>query len=905
MHIIEHRAIPGANHYSPYPVVRMLLDLEELAETTTAQLPGFPAALQALLPSLAEHRCSPETPGGFLTRMKEGTLLGHVVEHVAIELQCLAGMHVGFGKTRSTKHAGEYEVAYRYRDAEAGIEAGRMAVEILEGILVGNPPPLAPLVDELRSLQQANALGPSTQAIVNEARRRGIPVTRLDKDNYIQLGQGARMQKLQASLTGRTSCIGTEIADDKDRTKGILSDAGIPVPRGDVVSTWEGVVDAAQDLGFPVVLKPLVGNHGRGVTTDIMDLAQLRKAYDSASAVNRHIVVEQCLQGADFRVLVINSRFVAAARRDPACVTGDGTRTIRQLVEEANRDPRRGEAHDNFLTRIDLDDHSAEMLARQGLTPDSIPLSGAVVRLKGTANLSTGGTATDVTAEVHPTVRLMCERASRLVGLDIMGLDIVAPHLRLPLKETRGGVVEVNAAPGLRMHAMPSNGRPLNVGAPIIDMLFPGRQDGRIPVVAVTGTNGKTTTVRLINHVLRSTGAKVGLTTTSGVEIDGNPTLDGDYSGPDGARVVFGDPLVDHAVLEVARGGILRRGLGFDRCDVGVLLNVASDHLGEGGIETLQDLADVKAVVVEAVARNGTAVLNADDDLVHAYADRLRSNVTLFSLDGESRRIAAHVQRAGKAVTLSGNSIVVRDSTGDEIIGDLRDVPVTLKGAARFNVANVLATVAACRALGVPAESIRKALESFHPTPENLPGRLNLIDMGGYKVLVDYGHNVPALLALQPVVRSLAEGRVIAMANSSGNRRDEDILAFGNTVGSMYDHVVLCDPDPRGREPGETMRMVREGVVAGGLAPESVETAASEAEAIQHTLELAQPGDLVVLQVDNIKQAFRMLDEARRAHEGTSRPVRRPRVRPERAEDTDSEAVPEGVEATIGRTARA
>jgi cyanophycin synthetase len=882
MKIIEHRALPGPNHHSPYPTILMVLDLEEMAEQPTSQLAGFAKALQALMPSLAEHRCSPDHPGGFLLRLQEGTLLGHVVEHVALELQCLAGMRVGFGKTRATGAPGRYAIAYRYRDAEAGLAAGRMAVEVVESILAGNPPPLAPLVEELRRLRQQGALGPSTDAIVREARRRGIPVTRLDDGNYLQLGQGARQQRIQASLTGRTSCIGAEIADDKDRAKRILAEAGVPVPRGEVVATWEGALGAAKELGFPVVLKPLVGNHGRGVTTGIQGPAQLRPAFEAAQAIHRHVVVEQCLQGADFRVLVVNHRFVAAARRDPASVTGDGRHTVAQLVDLANRDPRRGEAHDNFLTRIALDAHSLEMLSREGLTPASVPAAGAVVRLKGTANLSTGGTATDVTAEVHPHVRRMCERVSRLVGLDILGVDIVAPDLRQPLRQGEGGVVEVNAAPGLRMHALPSSGRPLNVGAPIIDMLFPGRQDGRIPLVAVTGTNGKTTTARLISHVLRAHGAKVGLATTSGVEVDGEPALEGDYSGPEGARTVLGDPIVDHAVLEVARGGILRRGLGYDLADVGILLNVANDHLGEGGIETLEDLADLKSVVVENVARNGTAVLNADDDLVHGYRGQLRSRVTLFSLDGDSPRVAEHVRRSGRAVTLSGHWVVVRDSTGDELVGDVRDFPVTLGGHARFNVQNVLAAVAACHALGVPCETIRKALEAFQATPEQLPGRLNVLEVEGNRVVVDYGHNVPALEALEPVVRGLAGGRVVAMCNASGNRRDEDILAFGQAIARMYDHVVLCDPDPRGRAPGETMRLVREGAVAGGLGEDHVEMAESEAAAIRRALAVAQPGDLVVLQVDDVKQAFAILEEPR-TH-GAGRPQRPPRPWAERAE---------------------
>ncbi|MEA3190111.1 MAG: cyanophycin synthetase [Thermoplasmata archaeon] len=880
MKVLEQRAIPGPNHYSPYPTVFMRLDLEEHAATPSNAVPGFNERLLELLPTLREHRCSRGHVGGFAERLAEGTYMGHVVEHVAIELQCMAGLKVGFGKTRETHEPGVYTVVYRYRTEEAGLEAGLAAVDLVTAVLQGVPFDVKAVTEHLEALHRRQSLGPSTNTIVGEARRRGIPVLRLNASSYLQLGHGARQQRIQASLTGNTSCIGCEIADDKDRTKAILEEAGVPVPRGELVHSLEGALEAADELGYPVVVKPRVGNHGRGVSTGLRTPAELAIGFAAAREVDAAVLVEQHLEGADFRVLVVGHRFIAAARRDPAQVVGDGRRTVAQLVEEANADPRRADGHESWLTRIEIDAESHRQLNRQGMGLESVPAAGQAVILKGTANLSTGGTATDVTNEVHPLVRRMAERVSRMVGLDIMGLDIVAPTLARPLAETRGGVVEVNAAPGLRMHAQPTVGRPRNVGSPIVDMLFPNGADGRIPIVAITGTNGKTTTVRLVSHILAAAGGRVGIATTTGVEIDGEPALEGDYSGPDGARAVLTDPLVDHAVLEVARGGILRRGLGYDRADVGVFLNVASDHLGEGGIETLQDLAELKAVVVENVARSGTAVLNADDPAVARYADTLRCRTILFGLDPAGRELTEHVARSGTAVTVVGTEIVLRDRNGDETVGDVRDYPVTMGGVASFNVQNAMAAVAACRALGVPVATIDAALRGFTPSPSALPGRMNLLEVGPVQVLVDYGHNAPALAALQGVVDGLRRGgRVIAAANASGNRRDEDILAFGAKLATMYDHILLSDPDPRRRAPGETMAVLRQGILDTGFDAARLETADSERVAIERALALAQPGDLVVLQLDDVRAGLELVQEhaARAAGHPADRPAARPR----------------------------
>ena len=858
MRIIEHRALRGPNHYSRYPTAFMLLDIGDLEDRPSDRIPGFNQRLLKLLPSLREHRCSPGYPGGFVERLERGTWAAHIVEHVAIELQVLAGIDVGFGKTRETKKRGVYSVVYRYRDEEAGLQAGRDAVNLVDAVVARRSVDVEALVRRLRELRDRNALGPSTGAIVEEARRRGIPVLRLD-GSYVQLGHGVKQRRIQASMTDRTGGIGIEIADDKDRTKTILQEAGVPVPRGETVTTPEGALEVAEELGWPVVVKPLTGNHGRGITVNVRTPDELAAAFEAAKAVHRKVVVEKMLLGSDHRILVVNHRFVAAARRDPAQVVGDGTSTVQRLIEGINGDPRRGMGHENVLTRIDVDDATLRLLAAQGLALDSVVPDGQVVALKTTANISSGGTATDVTDDVHPAVRFMAERISRIVGLDIMGVDVVAPDLRRPLQDSGGGVVEVNAAPGLRMHLQPSAGKPRNVAAPIVDMLFPRGSTGTIPIVAVTGTNGKTTTVRLLNHVLRYNGAKVGMATTTGVEIQNQAILEGDYSGPSGAQHVLREPLVDHAVLEVARGGILRRGLGFDECDVGILLNVASDHLGEGGIDTVEDLARLKSVVVEAVREGGTAILNAENPFVLARRDFLRPGVKviLVSLDPENPDFRQHVEDGGEGVTVSEGAIVLRRSGSEFQIATVRDVPITIEGHARFNVQNALAAVAAAHALGVPEEIICTGLTTFNPTVGQLPGRMNVLDTGRFKVVIDYGHNVPALQALAEVLPHLApRGRRINVASAAGNRRDEDLRAFGRAIAAMYHHILLSDPDPRHRARGETPDLVRDGLREAGFPEQNLQTFLEEEDALDAAFEMAQEGDLVVLQVDDVKGAI-------------------------------------------------
>lgn len=856
MRLLSTTAYRGPNPHARHPVVHARLAVEGHERARHADLA---AALRQALPGLGAHPCARGCPVASPGE-DASARIAHQVEHVARELLRQAGQRASWGQTCPTREPSTFALVVGHEEPSSGALAVELAVELCEALLEGHAADVPSLVRLVAEARRDGLPGPSTASVIEEARRRGIPVLPLDDGSFYQLGHGVHQQRIQATMTGRTSAVGVEIVDDKERTKRLLEKIGVPVAPGETVRTREGAVEVAGQLGYPVVVKPLVGNHGRGVTTDVRTPAQLLAAFDLAAKVHPRVLVEKHLEGRDFRLLVVGHRLVAAARRDPAHVVGDGVRTVAQLVERENLDPRRGDGHDNVLTRIVLDEASLACLQRQGLAPESVPAPGRVVPLKTTANLSAGGTATDVTDEVDPDVREMAERISHQVGLDICGIDIVAPHLHAPLRDTGGGVCEVNAAPGFRMHVAPSHGTPRNVAGPVLDMLFPPGAPARIPLVAVTGTNGKTTTARLVAHILQHAGGRVGLATTTGVEVAGRVVLRGDYAGPQGAETVLTDPTVTHAVLEVARGGILRRGLGFDACDVALLLNVESDHLGVEGIDTLDDLARLKATVVRALRPGGTAVLNADDPLSVAARGDAPGPVVLFSLRPDSPLVAEHVARGGAAVTSDGESLLVHRGAGQVRLALWRDVPVTLEGRALFNVQNVLAATAAAVALGVPEPQVARALATFHPTPQQSPGRLNLLERGGVKVLVDYGHNPAALRAIGDLLHRLPARRRVCAGNGSGNRRDEDLREFGTILAGIYDEVVLSDPDPRGRELGETPRLIQEAAVEAGMPPGRIHHAASEEAAMEAALALARPGDLVVLQADDHQLALRVVD---------------------------------------------
>lgn len=852
MEILTHRALRGPNFYARFPVTFMTLDIGELEDKPSDLIPGLSERIKTAMPSLVEHRCSPGIVGGFFQRLDRGTWAGHIVEHIALELQCLAGMHVGFGKTRETTKRGIYSVVYRHLDEECGLLAGRLAVEVLSRLIRGEQVDLAPKIQELRETREKNLLGPSTRSIVDAASERGIPIMRLNKASHVMLGYGVKQQHIQASMTGRTTALSVAIAADKEWTKKLLHEAGISVPRGASASSLDEALAVAADVGYPVVVKPLDGNHGRGITTNVQDADELVRAYPLARKHHERVVVERFLVGSDHRLLVVGGKLQAAALRDPAAVTGDGSRSVQQLIDAVNSDPRRGFGHEKSLTRIEIDADSERMLAIAGLTLDSVPEAGRVVPLKSTANLSTGGTATDVTDEMHPHVRLMAERVAAIVGLDVMGIDIVAPHLRAPLAETGGGIVEVNAGPGLRMHLDPTNGAGRDVANPIIDTLFD--DGGRVPIVAVTGTNGKTTTVRLIAHILKLHGAHVGIASTSSVEVDNQIILKGDYSGPDGAKAVLREPTVTHAVIEVARGGILRRGLGFHRADVGVLLNVGRDHIGEGDIHDLDDLLRLKAVVPDAA---DTAVLNADDERVLSLYEKMEGKVILFSLDPQHPALAAHLRAdpANVVVTCSKDAIVLRRDRAEFRIAAFRDIPLTLDGKAKFNVQNAMAAVASGYALGLTEETVRAALMTFHPNVGQNRGRLNVFDVGDYRVVIDFGHNVPALAAfdeLIPHLRPRPTGRVLRVAYLAGNRLDDDLRQVGAAMGKCVDRLWLSDPDPRWRKPGETSRLLAEGALATGRDPASVTTALHEWDNLNEAFEEARAGDLLIILCEDL-----------------------------------------------------
>ncbi|TPW26062.1 cyanophycin synthetase [Pararhizobium mangrovi] len=861
MKILEHRALRGPNYYSRYLTIFMRLDIEALEERPSDQVPGIARRLKDLMPGIYEHRCSVGELGGFLQRVERGTYAGHMVEHVAIELQNMIGFSVGYGKTVDSYETGVYNVVYRYRDEATGLAAGVEAVDIVQKLYDGETVDLDPVIARLKAVREAHMLGPSTAAIVEAATARGIPYYRLSEEtSYIQLGHGHKQRRFQATVTDGTGIIGHGIADDKDWTKQILGDAGIPVPLGRICHSFEDAVAAAEEIGYPLATKPLVGNHGRGVSTDINDEKALREGYDAALARYETVVVEQFVRGEDHRLLVIGGKLVAAARRRPAHVVGNGSSTLKELIDAENADPRRGVGHENLLTQIHIDEQTERLVSQADLTMDSVIDKDAIVWLKSTANLSTGGTATDLTDDVHPEVKYAAERIARLIGLDIIGIDLLAETLTRPLEEQSAGVVEVNAGPGFRMHIAPTHGQGRDVGKHVVDMLFGENEvdNGRVPIVAITGTNGKTTTTRLVSHLLRTAGRKVGMACTGTIEIDNHVIMRGDYSGPQAASVVLKEPVVENAVLEVARGGILRRGLGFDQCDVGILLNIASDHLGERDIHTLDELARCKTVVVDAVSPEGTCVLNADDPRVLDQGTRWsRGKIVYFTMDPEFEPVKNHVAEHGIAFTVRDGKIVMRQGAVEATVIEVNDVPITFEGHAPFNVQNAMAAAAAGYALGLTLGDIKMGLQTFHPTPGQLPGRVNYVEADGVRCLIDYGHNVPALKALAPLVQSLGQKKRIAVASAPGNRRDEDLRALGSQIASMHDALFICEPDPRGRTPGEAASLLKAG--ADAEANCRSEIVLDEYGAVEKAMDAASEGDLLVLLVDDIESAIERL----------------------------------------------
>jgi cyanophycin synthetase len=849
-------ALRGPNLWASFPVIEAELDLGDLKDRSSDEMPGFNDRLMTWLPTLIEHRCSVGERGGFFQRLRRGTYLAHILEHVTLELQSLAGTDVGFGRARETSTEGVYKVAIEYDEEELARACLTVGRELCLAAVEGRPFDVEGELKKLRELAYDVKLGPSTAAIVRAAKARGIPYRRLNKGSLVQLGQGAKGRRILTAETDRTGAIAEAVAQDKQLTRALLKAVGAPVPEGRPVASADDAWVAAQELGLPVVVKPQYGNHGRGVATNLSTEEQVRQAYAAAYEESSSILVETYAPGYDHRLLVIGERLVAAALREPAHVVGDGKSTIRELVAEMNKDPRRSDGHATSLSYIKLDAVGLAVVAEQGYTPDSVPPAGETVLIRRNGNLSTGGTATDVTDRVHPDVAARAIDAARVVGLDIAGVDVVALDISKPLESQNAAIVEVNAGPGLRMHLEPSAGQPRAVGEAIISLLFPPHETGRIPTVAVTGVNGKTTTTRLIAHILRATGKLVGMTCTDGIYIGKRRIESRDCSGPQSARAVHINPRVEAAVFETARGGILREGLGFDQCDVGVVTNIGGgDHLGLRGIDTLEELARVKQTVIDAVATDGFGVLNADDPLVAAMAEHCPGAVVYFARGAENPLVTAHLETGGRAAFVKDGVMILAHGAREESLTPLSRAAMTHGGKVGFQIENSLAAAAATWCLGVPLETIRGALATFAGDMTQTPGRFNVVENGDSTIIIDYAHNPSALAALVEAIDEFPEPRR-TLVFCGFNRTDAEMITIGMILGDGFDRVILYeDQGNRDRQDGELNALIRRGLSAGSRVSEVINTV-GELNAIETALESQQSGELLVIGTDAIEESL-------------------------------------------------
>ena len=877
MNIISTNIYVGPNLYAHFPVIRYILDLGELEHWPSARLgEGFINALLERLPGLDEHGCSYREPGGFVRRLREdeGTWLGHVMEHVVLELQNIAGSDVTFGRTRSIDgEPGHYTMVFEYEDETVGRQAGQLALQLLHSLL---PEALRPEDapgpdwdfeterDAFIRDAQRRAFGPSTASLVRAAVERGIPWLRLNRQSLVQFGHGRFQKRIQATTTSLTSNIAVELASDKEETNQILRDLGLPVPNQRMIQTARDAVRAARRIGFPVVLKPLAGNHGRGVSINLTTDEEVETAFAKAAEYGRNVVVESYIEGFDHRLLVIDGQLVAAAKRIPGHVIGDGRHSVAELVERLNQDPRRGIGHEKVLTRIEIDAQAERLLARLGYDLDSVPAADEIVYLRSTANLSTGGTAIDVTDEIHPDNRDMAIRAIQAIGLDIGGVDFLTADITRSYREVGGGICEINAGPGFRMHVAPSEGQPRDVAGPVLDMLFPEGEPGTIPVAAITGTNGKTTTSRMLAHILKMRGYTVGLTSTDGIYIDGQLTGAGDMTGPTSARMILRDPAVDAAVLETARGGMVRSGMGLRSCNVACCLNVSGDHLGLGGIETIEQLAEIKRIPIEVAT--DAAVLNADDRLCLGMADYTEaSRLCYVTMKPGHPLVKQHVRAGGQAFVLeegmNGHMITIYEQGKHMPLLWTHLIPATLQGRALHNVQNAMFAAALAYNMNLSLDDIRQGLRTFDATFFQTPGRMNIFDDHPFRVIMDYAHNPAAVRAMSDVVdRFEVEGRRLVVLSAPGDRRDQDIEEIADIAAGHFDHFICrCDDHRRGRGPDEVAQMLKARLVHQGIAEDRIDVVPDEQAAVEHALKLAAPGDLLLVLADKVKRSWKQI----------------------------------------------
>ena len=863
MKILSIQALRGPNIWSVNrkKLIQMRLDLEEVEQLPTNKIPGFRERIEAMFPTMIEHRCSEEVKGGFFQRIERGTWMGHVIEHIALETQSLAGMETGFGRTRETKTPGTYNVVFSYIEEKVGMYAAESAVRIAQALINAEEYDLQADLKKMREIREEVRLGPSTGSIVDEAVTRDIPWIRLGTNSLVQLGYGINQMRFQATITCKTSNIAVDLACNKEQTKKILNDASIPVAKGDICVDEEDLKITIDRIGYPIVLKPLDGNHGKGASINVNTWEDALAGMEFAKKYGRRVIVEKFITGHDFRILVIDNKMVAAAQRVPANVVGNGKHTIQELIEETNKDPRRGYGHENVLTEITVDRDTTDLLAKKGYELTSIPKKDEVVYLKSTANLSTGGTSIDITDMIHPENVFLAERISRVIGLDVCGIDIMAKNLTQPLKETGGVVLEVNAAPGFRMHLAPSEGLARNVAAPVIDMLYPPGKPSRIPIIAVTGTNGKTTTTRLLAHIVKNNGFKVGFTTSDGIYVQNHMLEKGDTTGPLSAEFILKDPTVEFAVLETARGGILRSGLGFSRCDIGIITNIQEDHLGISDIHDLNDLARVKSVVVKSVKKDGWAVLNAEDKHCVDIAKELNCNVAYFSMNEHCDVIVNHCRKGGIAAIYENGFVTIKKGDWKMRVEKATHIPLTMGGKAKFMIANVLAATLASYLWGFKTEDIKAPLETFIPSAAQTPGRMNIFNFKNFKVMIDFAHNPSGYLGVEDFLHSVSSSHKVGIIAGVGDRRDSDIIECAAIAARMFDHIIIRqEKHLRGRTEEEIINLILQGIKSQNKAV-THEIISKETDAIKHAISIAKEGSFITALSDVITNAIEIVQQ--------------------------------------------
>ncbi|WP_158825357.1 cyanophycin synthetase [Mucilaginibacter lacusdianchii] len=840
-------------------LIQMRLNLEEMEHRPTNTIDGFYERLQALIPSMYGHRCSPGVPGGFFERVQQGTWMGHVIEHIALEIQTLAGMFCGYGRTRETKTPGTYNVVFNYLEEKVGVFAAESAVRIAEALIAGEEYPLEADIQEMREIRERTRLGPSTGSIVEEAISRDIPWIRLNNQSLVQLGYGKNQVRIRATMTEHTSSIAVDLASNKEETKRILQEQAIPVAKGVTITSASQVSDAIRKVGFPLVFKPLDGNHGRGATINVKTEEEAIAAFEHAARISRKVIVEKFVTGYDFRVLVIDHKMVAAALRVPAHVKGDGELNIQQLIDKENTDPRRGYGHENVLTLIEVDRDTRDLLDKKGYTLETVPAKDEIVYLKSTANLSTGGTSIDVTDQVHPENIFICERISRVIGLDICGIDIMAENLTEPLTENGGVILEVNAAPGFRMHVAPSEGLPRNVAGNVLDMLYPPGKSARIPIIATTGTNGKTTTTRLIAHIIKNNGYRVGFTTSDGIYVQNTLMVEGDTTGPQSTEFILKDPTVDFAVLETARGGILRSGLGFGKSDIGVITNIQPDHLGISDIHTLDDLARVKSVVINSVKKDGWGVLNADNEHCVRIGKNADCNIAYFSRNENNPVIQAHCKKGGIACICEDGYITIKKGDWKIRVQRISQIPITFGGVVSFMIENVMAATLATYLYGFKTEDIKTSLQTFVPSATQTPGRMNIFNFRDFRFMVDFAHNPDGYVGIGEFLRTIDSPLKIGLIAGTGDRRDEDIIELGRLAANMFDYILLRQADHlRGRSRENMISLMEQGIKS--AKPDMpYEILPDEVDAVAYAISLAKPGTFITTLSDAVGDAVEIV----------------------------------------------